>query len=122
MEIAAAAPRTPFAYYHSPRKTDVAIRCSQFLKAAEHRLPTLQGCKFTGPDVLDFKLCVDHAGGKYALMFGWEHMPLTGLTFGGSGGPSMERATPLRCTADCGKLSRPATWPAPGSARIPWRT
>ncbi|MGE9268955.1 MAG: dihydrodipicolinate synthase family protein [Verrucomicrobiales bacterium] len=69
-EIAAAAPNTPFYYYHIPSMTGVSIPCLDFLKLAHDRIPTLRGIKFTYEDLMDYLACLEFADGRYDIVFG----------------------------------------------------
>jgi len=60
-EVANAAPKTPFYYYHFPGMNNVTIKTSAFLVAARNsgKIPTLKGAKFTDIDTEDLGICVD---------------------------------------------------------------
>jgi N-acetylneuraminate lyase len=85
-EVAAAAPKTPFFYYHFPGITNVNFSAISFLERASKVIPNLQGIKFTHHDFFDFGLCVEYEGGKYDILNGFEHVLLAGLAFGCHGG------------------------------------
>lgn len=53
-EVAAAAPDTPFLYYHFPAMTGSPYQPSELVAAAVERIPTLAGVKFTHEDLLEF--------------------------------------------------------------------
>lgn len=84
-EVAAAAPDTPFFYYHFPDITNVRFSAYSFLKLASKKIPNLQGVKFTHHDFYDFGLCIQFEGGKYDILNGYEHVLLAGLAFGTPG-------------------------------------
>jgi len=84
-EVAAAAPKTPFYYYHFPGMTNVHIKPSQFMVAARDsgKFPTLRGAKFTDIDTEDFGLCVDQG---FEMWTGYGlTMALSTLSLGSSG-------------------------------------
>jgi len=85
-EVAAAAPKTPFFYYHFPGITNVHFTAISFLEKASKVIPNLQGIKFTHHDYFDFGLCIEFDGGKYDILNGFEHVLLAGLAFGCHGG------------------------------------
>jgi N-acetylneuraminate lyase len=81
-EVAAAAPNTPFFYYQIPSMTGVNIAVADFLNAAEGRIPTLVGVKFTFENLMDFLECSHLHGGKYDMVFGRDEAMLAGLATG----------------------------------------
>jgi N-acetylneuraminate lyase len=68
--VAAAAPRTPFYYYHIPSMTGVQVSVAGFLDEAGPRIPTLAGVKFTHDDLADLARCLAAASGRYDILFG----------------------------------------------------
>ena len=96
-EIAAAAPKLPFYYYHIPAMTNVYLPVADFLAAAGERMPTLTGVKFTYEDLMDFGRCVRLAGGRYKMLFGRDEILLSGLALGAGGaiGTTYNFAAPL---------------------------
>jgi N-acetylneuraminate lyase len=81
-EAAAAAPRTPFYYYHIPSMTGVDLPMAEFLCAAGPKIPTLAGVKFTHEDLADYGRCLDVAEDRYEIFFGRDEMLLAGLSLG----------------------------------------
>ncbi len=81
-EIAAGAPQLPFYYYHIPSVTGVQIGALDFLKLAEARIPTLRGIKFTSQNVFEFQTCVEYAGDRFELFWGFDEMLQCGLAAG----------------------------------------
>lgn len=69
-QLAAAAPATPFHYYHIPPLTGVNFPMSAFLIQAADRISNLRGIKFSHSDLTDFQRCVDFANGAYDLSWG----------------------------------------------------
>ncbi len=58
-QVAAAAPNTPFYYYHIPGMTGVNFPMNQFLPLAKKEIPTFAGIKFTNEDIRDYSLTKD---------------------------------------------------------------
>jgi N-acetylneuraminate lyase len=84
--IAAAAPRTPFYYYHIPALTGVALPMAEFLPAAMAAIPTLAGVKFTDEDLADYARCLELADGRYEIFFGRDEILLAALGLGARSG------------------------------------
>ena len=84
-EIAAAAPQTPFYYYHIPGMTGVHFSMRAFLEAAADRIPTLAGIKYSDGDLMDFGRCADFDGGRFTMLFGSDEILLSALVAGASG-------------------------------------
>ncbi|HZZ57509.1 MAG TPA: dihydrodipicolinate synthase family protein [Opitutaceae bacterium] len=84
-QIAAAAPRTPFYYYHIPEMTGVEILMKEFLPEAIRAIPTFAGIKFTHYNVMDFSLTLAEAGDNYDILFGRDEFLLAGLAMGAKG-------------------------------------
>lgn len=82
--IAAAAPATPFYYYHIPSMTGVDIHVPAFLEAAAH-IPNLAGVKYTHWDLMDFSRAIRMAGGRFDILFGRDEYLLSGLGLGARG-------------------------------------
>ena len=82
VEIAAAAPRTPFYYYHIPGNTRVSLNVTELMIAAELRLPTLAGLKFSDSDLIAFSRTVENFGDKYDYFFGCDELLLPALAVG----------------------------------------
>lgn len=96
-EVAAAAPKLPFYYYHIPCFTAVRIRASDLMEAAERSIPTLAGLKFSDGDLADFGECADRFGDRYDLFFGRDEMLLPALSVGAQAaiGTTYNFAAPL---------------------------
>lgn len=84
-EVAAAAPRLPFYYYHIPSMTGVTIPVAEFLRGAADRIPNLAGVKFTFEDLDDYRAAVAFGGGRYDILFGRDEMLLDSLRAGATG-------------------------------------
>src|SRR5690606_3132594 len=57
-QFAAAAPNTPFYYYHIPALTGVVMEMVQFLQLGEARIPTLAGIKYTAATIYEYQACL----------------------------------------------------------------
>jgi N-acetylneuraminate lyase len=84
-EVAAAAPDTPFYYYHQPENSGVYFPMVDFLKVGAEQISTLAGLKYTYGDMMDFGQCLDFAGGKFDVLFGRDEMLLAALALGARG-------------------------------------
>ncbi len=84
-EIAAAAPKTPFYYYHLPELTGVQMPMIRFLEHAPERIPTLVGIKYSDEDFLDIYRCARFEDGRYGILFGCDESLLGALALGISG-------------------------------------
>lgn len=95
--IAAAAPELPFYFYHMPAMTGVNFPVIDFLAAAASRIPNLAGVKFTHENLMDYRQCVQFAGGKYDILFGRDEILLAALAMGAQGavGSTYNFAAPL---------------------------
>ncbi|MEH6305802.1 dihydrodipicolinate synthase family protein [Olivibacter sp. CPCC 100613] len=96
-EIAAAAPNTPFYYYHIPTLTGVAIDMLAFLQEAEQRIPNFAGLKYTASTLHEYQACLNYKGGKFDVLFGYDEMLLPALAIGAKGaiGSTYTFAAPL---------------------------
>jgi N-acetylneuraminate lyase len=96
-QVAAGAPNLPFYYYTIPSVTGVSLSAAEFLAAADGRIPTLAGIKFTFENLMDFQRATAHAGGKYNVLFGRDEILLSGLALGAPGavGSTYNFASPL---------------------------
>ncbi|MFZ5495458.1 MAG: dihydrodipicolinate synthase family protein [Verrucomicrobiota bacterium] len=96
-EVAGAAPKLPFYYYHMPSMTGVNIPVREFLAGVNGQIPNLVGIKFTHEDLLDYADAHSFADGRYSLLFGRDEILLSGLRIGGAGavGSTYNYAAPL---------------------------
>jgi len=96
-QIAAAAPHTPFYYYHFPMRTGLAFKAIDILKATASEIPTFAGIKFTHEDLMDFRQCLEFDGGRYNVLFGRDEILLSALALGALGaiGSTYNVAAPL---------------------------
>lgn len=95
--IAAGAPKLPFYYYNIPILSGVRFDMVQFLKDGASRIPSLRGIKFSDPNLHEMLACVEHAAGRFDILFGVDEMLLGGLAFGAKGavGSTYNFAAPL---------------------------
>ncbi|XP_064415990.1 N-acetylneuraminate lyase isoform X1 [Latimeria chalumnae] len=84
-EVASAAPNVPFYYYHIPELTGVNIQAIDLLDSLREKIPSLQGLKFTGTDLLDFGQCVQNSNNQLALLYGKDEQLLAALIMGATG-------------------------------------
>lgn len=96
-QVAAAAPKLPFYYYHMPAMTGVTIPVTEFLHQTNGQIPTLAGVKFTHEDLMDYGQAAEVANGRYAMLFGRDEILLAGLSMGAVGavGSTYNYAAPL---------------------------
>jgi N-acetylneuraminate lyase len=96
-DIAAAAPKLPFYYYHIPSLTGVAFDMEAFLQKAADRIPNLAGIKYTAPTLYDFQACAALENGRFNMVFGTDEMLLAALATGAEGavGSTYNLAAPL---------------------------
>ncbi|CAB1324273.1 unnamed protein product [Coregonus sp. 'balchen'] len=84
-EVAAAAPAVPFYYYHIPAVTGVNLRSRDVLEGIEKQIPSFQGLKFSGSDMMDFGQCVSYSPSHWSLLYGIDEQLLGGLAMGANG-------------------------------------
>jgi len=96
-EIAAAAPKVPFYYYHMPSMTGARFPMEEFLKAAAVKIPNLVGVKYTWEDLEDYARAVRWEGGRFDVVFGRDEILLDGLGQGARAaiGSTYNAAAPL---------------------------
>lgn len=80
--IAAAAPDTPFYYYHIPSVSGVTLKMSEFIQEARKRIPNLAGIKFTDNDLMDMMECMKMEEGIYDILHGHDESLLAGMFLG----------------------------------------
>jgi len=83
--IAGEAPDLPFYYYDIPAMTGVALPMDAFLQAAPARIPSLAGIKYTNPDLITYRKCLDVAGKRFDLPWGMDEALLGALATGARG-------------------------------------
>ncbi|MBE8721099.1 dihydrodipicolinate synthase family protein [Sphingobacterium pedocola] len=84
-QIAAAAPKLPFFYYHIPALTGIQIDMIQFLQLAEQKIPNLAGIKYTAATIHEYQACLHYKGGKFDILFGYDELLLPALAVGAKG-------------------------------------
>ncbi len=84
--IAAEAPDLPFYYYDIPSLTGVSLPMERFLIEGGARIPNLAGIKFTNPDLVSYRRCLDAAGSRFDLPWGVDEALLGALATGARGG------------------------------------
>lgn len=96
-QIAAAAPATPFYYYHIPALTGVGMDMVEFLRLGEEKIPNLAGIKYTAATIHEYQACLNFKGGKFDVLFGYDELLLPALAVGAKGavGSTYNFAAPL---------------------------
>jgi N-acetylneuraminate lyase len=96
-EIASAAPKLPFYYYHIPSLTGVDFDMVEVLRQCADRIPNLAGAKYSKPTVHEFQECLELRDRRLTIMFGCDEMLLSALAVGASAavGSTYNFATPL---------------------------
>lgn len=96
-EIAAAAPKTAFYYYHIPVLTGSPVTMIELLKEVDGKIPNFAGIKYTHEDFMDFLSCMNFANGKYDMLWGRDENMLSALVLGAFGavGSTYNYAAPL---------------------------
>ncbi|MEX0321682.1 MAG: dihydrodipicolinate synthase family protein [Puniceicoccaceae bacterium] len=96
-EVAAAAPNTPFYYYHMPSMSGVSVNVADLLPILENRIPTFVGVKFTYEDIDDYRNCRQYESGRYDILFGRDEKLLTAIEAGCTGavGSTYNFAAPI---------------------------
>lgn len=96
-EIAAAAPKTAFYYYHIPVLTGGNFAMIDLLKAIDGKIPNFVGIKYTHEDFMDYLSCLNFANRKYDMLWGRDENMLSALVLGAKGavGSTYNYAAPL---------------------------
>ncbi len=96
-QIAAAAPNTPFYYYHIPALTGVGMDMLEFLRLGEERIPNLAGIKYTAATLHEYQACLNYKAGKFDVLYGYDELLLPALAVGAQGavGSTYNFAAPL---------------------------
>ena len=84
--IAAEAPALPFYYYDIPSMTGVSLSMEHFLSDGGTRISNLAGIKFTNPDLVSYRRCLDADGGRFDLPWGVDEALLGAIATGARGG------------------------------------
>jgi N-acetylneuraminate lyase len=83
-QVAAAAPNTPFMYYHFPEITGVSIPAYKFFRLAisSKKIPNLVGGKYTSLDMVDLRRCLLIENGSLDILNGYETTLLAAISLG----------------------------------------
>ena len=94
---ASAAAELPFYYYHIPGLTGSDFSMVRFLELASVNIPNFKGLKFSEPDLMGFKFCLEFQDGKYDVLFGVDEILICGLALGAKGavGSTYNQIAPL---------------------------
>jgi N-acetylneuraminate lyase len=97
MALAAAAPATPFYFYDIPSMAGVSLPMPEFIGLAEKSIPTFAGLKFTNSDLMAFQQLLNHGGGKFDVVWGFDEFLMAALVLGAKGavGSTYNFAAPL---------------------------
>jgi len=96
-QIASAAPKLPFYYYHIPQLTGVGMDMIEFLQLACPRIPNLAGIKYSSPTIQEYQSCLEYENGRYDILYGLDELLLPALAVGAKGaiGSTYTFAAPL---------------------------
>lgn len=99
-EVAMAAPKLPFYYYHIPVLSGTNIDMRTFVAQAVEEIPNFRGVKFTHNDLVDFQFCVelkDKLKPELEFYFGIDEMFVNSIALGGHGwvGSTYNHLAPL---------------------------
>lgn len=95
--VAAAAPDTPYYYYHIPVRAGVNFDMTKFLSQGAERIPNLSGLKYTSQDTfMEFK-CIRLQDGRFDILHGHDETFFLGLAMGAQSciGTSLNVNAPL---------------------------
>jgi N-acetylneuraminate lyase len=81
-QIALAAPKTDFYYYHVPQLSGNQFDMIELFEKAPQSIPTFKGVKYTALTVHEFQECKERFGERFALFFGCDEMLTSGLAGG----------------------------------------
>lgn len=96
-DVASAAPKTAFYYYHIPVLTGCNITMFDLLNAVNGSIPNFAGIKYTHEDFMDFLSCMYVENGRYDMLWGRDENMLSALVLGSFGavGSTYNYAAPL---------------------------
>jgi len=96
-QIASAAPKMPFYYYHVPIMTGLGMDMLRFLELAEMQIPNLHGIKYTAHTIWEYQACLNHFGDQFNILYGFDEMLLPALGAGAEAaiGSTYNFAAPL---------------------------
>jgi N-acetylneuraminate lyase len=81
-QTAAAAPNTPYFFYHMPAMNGINMPMIRYIELADKQIPTLAGIKFTYENLMDFELCRAFKNDEYNIMHGRDETLICGLALG----------------------------------------
>lgn len=84
--VAAAASTLPFYYYHIPILTGVKLSVVDLLESVSQEIPNFAGAKYTSPDTIEFKKCLELEGGKFDMLWGMDELFLDALALNSNSG------------------------------------
>ncbi|MEX2214477.1 MAG: dihydrodipicolinate synthase family protein [Phycisphaeraceae bacterium] len=96
-QIAAAAGKLPFYFYHIPSLTGVTLPMLDLLRESRENIPTLAGIKYTHGNLMEFQRCLAFDPDRFEVYFGFDEMLLPALAVGTKGavGSTYNYAGPL---------------------------
>lgn len=85
-EVASAAPKLPFYYYHIPTMTGVNLEAHTILEGIEKQIPSFRGVKFSGTDLRDLGQCVCYCRPRgWLVLYGVDEHLLGAVVLGVNG-------------------------------------
>lgn len=81
-KITSASPDIPFYYYHIPAITRTELDMAELLRIASDLMPSMQGIKFTAPNINEYQRCLEESEGRHQILFGMDEMMLSALGVG----------------------------------------
>lgn len=84
-QIAAAAPKLPFYYYHIPRLTGLDVDVVELARTAGERIPSFAGVKYSSMTLDELQALTLLEDGRYNVLFGVDECLLAGLISGAHG-------------------------------------
>jgi len=95
--IASETPDVPYYYYHIPELAGSDFDMLEFLELVSTDIPNFRGLKFTQPDLMQFKCCLNFQDGRFDILFGVDEILVCGLALGAKGavGSTYNHLTPL---------------------------
>lgn len=96
-EIANAAPKLPFYYYHIPHITGVNINLENFIPNFSKLANNFAGIKFTSSAIHEYQDGVQICGEDFDMLFGFDELLLPALSVGANGaiGSTYNYAAPI---------------------------
>ncbi len=85
-KVAAAAPDTPYYYYHIPTRAGVNFDMTKFLAQGVEKIPNLSGLKYTSQDTFTEFKCIRLQDGRFDILHGHDETFFLGLAMGAKSG------------------------------------